>query len=80
MAILSLVKQCNEDTVEVLECLLSLARRGELRGTSIYYRDISGHEDAIFTGMFRNNAEALKAAMLTSMFLTRQEEQARSKP
>lgn len=81
MAVLSLVKYVNRDTVEALECLLALAKQGELGGTAIYYRETGGHEDAIFTGIYRrNSAEALKASMLMSRHLTGVEERARGRP
>lgn len=81
MAVLSLVKHASKDIVEALESLLELARKGELRGLAIYYRETGGHEDAVFTGIYRTNvAEAVKAAMLMSVYLTRHEERARGKP
>lgn len=79
MTLLRLVKTTNKDTMEALQTLLDVGKA--IKGLVIYFRDEDGHEDAIFTGLYRaSSAEALKAAMVMSLHLTKLEEPSRGKP
>jgi hypothetical protein len=58
-------------TVQVLQALLNKAKRGELAGVSLSYRQHDGREDAVYTGVFwERPAEALQAAMCIMQRLT----------
>lgn len=70
MKLLQLVNGANKDTAEALDRLM--AARQSLKGMLVYYRDDDGHEDAIFTGLYKSSAaEALMAAMRVSGYLTK---------
>lgn len=79
LTLLTLVKNTHRDTTEALQTLLEVGKA--IKGLVIYFRDEDGHEDAIFTGLYRaSSAEALKASMVMSMHLTNVEEPRRGKP
>lgn len=80
MKVVRLISQNNDETVEVLECMLTLARRGELSDFLATYRRC-GKERVAYTGLYRHSpAHALKAAMRMSIALTGIESQARGAP
>lgn len=80
MTVLRLVKRSNSETVELLECMLALARIGELEDVETTYTR-RGVEYTAFTGRYRSSsAEALRAAFRMSILLTRQESTARGNP
>ena len=80
MTVLRLVRKSNSETVELLECMLALARIGEIEDVETTYTR-RGVEHIAFTGRYRTHpAEALRAAFRMSMILTKQESQVRGNP
>jgi hypothetical protein len=80
MSVLHLVRKSNQDTVELLECMLALARCGEIEDVEAIYTRL-GTEQRAFTGRYRHMpGEALSAAFRTSIVLTQQERAVRGDP
>jgi hypothetical protein len=69
-AVLSLVPRINKDTIDALEYLLRAAKRGEIAGIALTYRNSSGDELAAFTGVYLSPGNAVNAAMRLSWKLT----------
>lgn len=53
MAVLKLVEYTCRDTISILKVLLGMALKGHLRGLVVCYRTHEGHEDSVFTGIYK---------------------------
>lgn len=58
MSIIHMVKYTCRDTIAVLRVLLEMALKGQLRGLAICYRDDSGQEETIFTGVYKAHPDS----------------------
>lgn len=82
MAVLKLVRHSNRETVTLLDGLSELAQRDEVDDVIICYRSRKGGQMKIArTGLYRAQpAEALRAIMQVSVYLTGIEDQVRGTP
>lgn len=79
--ILKLIKSSNHDTVELLEALTELARHEEVDDVVICYRKRGSPPRIARTGSYGTSAaEALRAIMKVSVYLTEIEDQVRKGP
>lgn len=67
--VLRLVPHPIRETISILTALLERARRGEVIGIAISFRDKHGHEHSVFTGPYNDPGVAAAAAMRMSMRL-----------
>lgn len=76
MALLSLVKYFDGNTVATLKVLLSMALKGELRGVFVVYRTPDGSDEVLATGIYRKHPEYCSSAAMRLMA----QDQARTGP
>lgn len=81
MAVLSLVAHLNRDTVELFESMSELSKHNEVRDVMLAFIGPDGQERVAMTGIYRHNsAEALKAVLALSAYLTQTEAKVRGAP
>ena len=65
--VLRLVPRPIRETISILTALLERARKGEVVGIALSFRDKRGHEHLVFTGPYNDPGVAAAAAMRMSM-------------
>lgn len=78
--VLKLVKSSNRQTIELFEGLSELARLEEVDDVIVCYRKRGNPVSIATTGTYRDAAEALRAVMKVSVYLTQLEDQVRGAP
>lgn len=80
-AVLRLVEHPNLETIAVLEELLAMARKGEIKGMAVCYTTRTGEEKPRYTGLYRNRPSvALHSVMRLSWDLTQIQDRAGRHP